>query len=70
MTMLFSSPRYTARITHGQHILAQHQADSCYPLLVRLLVQLDGEQTGTYGQIVDNISGEVVHTCRKAIQES
>jgi hypothetical protein len=61
--------RYTSIVFSNEHVMCKRLGDDLADLTIKLLVRLECQNTSASGIIRDNITGEVVHRCRKSATE-
>jgi hypothetical protein len=61
--------RYTARVVLGEQVILVISGDDVNKLMAALLEHLDREHTNAKGEIVETLSGKVVHQCCKQASE-
>lgn len=61
--------RYTSVLYCNDQVTGRSAGDDLTQLTIRLISRLDCENSYAYGEIRDNLSGQIVHRCRKASSE-
>jgi hypothetical protein len=57
--------QYTAKLFYNNEALDSQSSDDFQRLMITLLNQIECSNTSTQGVIINNLSGQVIHRCRK-----
>lgn len=61
--------RYTAALYCNDQLIAKSYGNDFSYLMVKLLTGLERENSSASGKIIDNLTGKVIHRCRKTCFE-
>lgn len=61
--------QYTAQLFYNNEHLDTHNGNDLNKLMATLLNQIEMSSTSTQGHIINNVSGKIIHRCRKTCVE-